>query len=67
MGLLLAAPAALGRDDEDKEKPNVKYEGYKSPVKAEEGSSLLTYGMFALATGLCVVVVFKDAKRSHMD
>ncbi len=67
MTLLLAAPAALARDDEEKEKPNVKYEGYKLPVKPEESSNLLTYGMLVLASGLCIAVMFKDAKRSHMD
>ena len=67
MGLLLAAPAALGRDEEAKDTPNVKYEGYKNPVKPDDSSNLLTYGMLVLASGLCVAVMFKDAKRSHMD
>ncbi len=66
MALCLAAPSARAADDEEK-KPNAKYEGYKVPVKGEESSQFLTYGMLVLAAGLCVAVMFKDAKRSHLD
>lgn len=67
MALLAVAPAALARDDEDQKWPDVKYEGYKVPVKVEESSALLGYIMLVFTVGVCVAVMFKDAKRSHLD
>lgn len=53
-------------DDEDA-KPNVKVEGYTRPVKLEDSSTALTYILLIFIGGICVAVMFKDAKRSHLD
>ena len=67
MALAAAAPVALAAPDPDEKFPNVKYEGYKVPVKVEESSPLLGYVLLVFTMGVCVAIMFKDAKRSHLD
>ena len=63
---ILPLSAAFAADDETV-KPNVKLEGYPHPVKSDESSTALTYILLIFVAGVCVAVMFKDAKRSHLD
>lgn len=44
-----------------------KLEGYAKDVKVQGGSVTLTYLLLFLLAAVCVAVLFKDAKRSHLD
>jgi hypothetical protein len=64
--LTLASPAvSLGQDDEIKY--NARLDGYAESVKLEEGSTALTWLLLIGLGIICFSVLFKNAKRTHLD
>jgi hypothetical protein len=64
-GLLLCPMVAWAQD----EAPQIdaKFAGYGNSVKVAEASSTLMWGLFIVLAAVCIAVLFKDAKRSHLD
>lgn len=52
---------------EDDEVVNARLEGYASSVKLEPGSSALTYLLLFFLAAIAAAVVFKNARRTHLD
>lgn len=66
--LMLAPIGAFADDDDLTSYPDGRLEGYAKPVVIEHGtSSAGTFFVLALAGGLCVGVLFKNSKRTHLD
>lgn len=67
----LPAFAQRGRTQElidEAEKIDVRHQGYsEGPYLLEEGSYALTYAAAVALTLICVAVMFKNAKRTHLD
>ena len=63
---LLAATAAHAQEDEAV-KPNPKIEGYEQKVRVEEASTTFTWVLLIFLGVICVGVMFKNAKRTHLD
>ncbi|HLL87793.1 MAG TPA: hypothetical protein VK324_00665 [Tepidisphaeraceae bacterium] len=67
-GLLsVAAPARAATDDDGKEIVDARYEGYGRDVQAKGGSTALTWLLTGVIGVVALSVLFKDAKRSHLD
>jgi len=74
---LLAVVASPARGDEEEigDKPDARLMGYTAVPGSKSGtavletsaSTALTYIMFFMLAGLCVGVMFKNPKRSHLD
>jgi hypothetical protein len=67
MTLALPLCSALAAADDEGVRPNVKLEGYPRVVKSEDSSTALTYILLIFIAGVCVAIMFKDAKRTHLD
>ncbi len=67
MTLALPLRPAFGGADEEEQRPNVRLSGYPRSVESEKSGTALTYILLILIAGVCVAVMFKDAKRSHLD
>lgn len=67
LGVLFWPMQALAQ--EDAPVPEARLEGYGSSVavKLEPSSSALTWFIMLALAGVCVAVMFKNAKRSHLD
>jgi hypothetical protein len=66
LAALAAMPsAALAQDDEKKE--SAWLQGYGKGVKLEDASNTANWLMFILIAGVGVGVMFKNAKRTHLD
>jgi hypothetical protein len=67
-GLMVSfvAPALAMAEDEAKE-PLARFEGFARSVKVESSSLILAWAALLLVGALCVAVLFKDAKRTHLD
>lgn len=65
---LIACPMQA-RAQDDAVPPEVRLEGYGSGVnvRMEERSSALTWILMVGMAGACIAVMFKNAKRSHLD
>jgi hypothetical protein len=64
LAALAAMPsAALAQDDEKKESAWLQGKG----VKLEDASNTANWLMFILIAGVGVGVMFKNAKRTHLD
>ena len=63
---LLGSPL-LAMAEDDNPVYYAKLEGYTKSVKVEGGSVTLTWLLLVLLAVICVAVLFKDAKRSHLD
>jgi hypothetical protein len=66
MTLVLCTPLKVLAD----EAPPVydaRLEGYKVNVQLDSGSTALTWLLLIALGVLCLGVLFKDAKRSHLD
>lgn len=58
-------PLAAWADDD--EVVNARLEGYAASVKLEPGSSALTYLLLFFLSAIAAAVVFKNARRTHLD
>ena len=61
----LAGPAMAADDPEIK--PYPKIEGYDQNVRVEEASTTFTWALLIFLGVICVGVMFKNAKRTHLD
>lgn len=62
---LLASPfVALAGDEES---PNARMEGYAGNIQLEPASPALTYLLFFFLAVVAAAVVFKNARRTHLD
>ncbi|HEX2971345.1 MAG TPA: hypothetical protein VHP11_03370 [Tepidisphaeraceae bacterium] len=65
---LLAVPALAMAADEDAAPASLaRFEGFTRSVKVDPSSPALLWGVLILLALVCMAVLFKDAKRSHMD
>ncbi|MEM6562315.1 MAG: hypothetical protein AAF656_11995 [Planctomycetota bacterium] len=73
LSMTLAAPALAQRGAaqkamEEAEELDVRLQGYDDgPIVLEESSYALTYAVAVGLTLVCVGVMFKNAKRTHLD
>ncbi|MCY2951439.1 MAG: hypothetical protein NTU53_05610 [Planctomycetota bacterium] len=65
VGLLVCPMVALAQDEPLQ--IDAKLEGYGKSVRVGDASSTLMWGLFILLAAVCIAVLFKDAKRSHLD
>jgi len=62
--MLLLPLEVLAQDDR---RIDARIEGYKVPVKVEESSTTLTWLLMIFLTAIAIAVLFKNAKRTHLD
>jgi hypothetical protein len=65
IAILLSSPVVALAEDE--ELRDARMEGYAGSVQLEPGSSALTYLLFFFLSVVAAAVVFKNAKRTHLD
>jgi hypothetical protein len=58
---------ALGRDDPDAVHYDARVQGYTPDVELKSGGTGMMWVVMILLGAICVSVIFKDAKRSHLD
>ena len=63
---LMPLPAAYAQDDE-KGPTEARLENYPSKVTLEDSSTATSWVLFLVLSGLTVLVMFKNANRSHLD
>jgi len=63
---LLLAPAVSTLAADEEKVPNARLEGFGRNVKVEGGTTG-TWVLFVVLSVVCMSVLFKNAKRSHMD
>ena len=66
MTLVLSTPLRV-LADEAPEVYDARLQGYKDNVQLDSGSTALTWLLLIALGVLCLGVLFKDAKRSHLD
>jgi hypothetical protein len=66
VGVALAPVSARGADD-DEERIEVREQMYTKAVKTEKGSTALMWMLLFFLAIVCVSVLFKNAKRTHLD
>jgi uncharacterized membrane protein len=64
---VMAAPTRALAAQNDEITIDARAENYPRAVKVEEGSTALTWMLFVLLAAICLSVLFKNAKRSHLD
>ncbi len=64
--LLAAAPGSVRADDEP-EVYDARLQGYEQTVQLQSSSTALTWLLLVALGVVCVSVLFKDAKRTHLD
>ena len=67
MSVLLIPAAALAQDAEDSKVYDARLENYASSVTLENSSTALLWILLVLMAAVCVGVMFKNAKRTHLD
>ncbi len=66
MSLLATPLTALAAEDDEITTPT-RLEGYTSNVKLDASSTALTWLLLIFLAVICIAVLFKNAKRSHLD
>jgi hypothetical protein len=64
--LVLSTPLKVLAEDAP-EVYDARLQGYSQTVQIESGSTALTWLLLIALGVLCLGVLFKDAKRSHLD
>ena len=59
-------PVAMAQDDE-KPPTEARLENYPSKVTLDGGGTATSWILFIVLTGLTVLVMFKNANRTHLD
>jgi hypothetical protein len=69
LAILLTPVIVLARssEDEDTVKLEARLEGYTSKVRLENNSTALTWLMIGFLSAIAIAVLFKNAKRTHLD
>jgi len=65
----LATPLSVWArsDDSDSSVYDARVQGYATPVQLDSGSTALTWLLLIVLAAIAIGVLFKDAKRSHLD
>jgi hypothetical protein len=58
---------AKSSEDEDTVKLEARLEGYTTTVRMASGSTALTWLMIGFLSAVAIAVLFKNAKRTHLD
>ena len=69
LAVLLTPVMVLARssEDEDTVKLEARLEGYAQTVRMQSGSTALTWLMIGFLSAIAIAVLFKNAKRTHLD
>jgi hypothetical protein len=67
VGLLLTPVTARAASSDDDERIEVREQMYPKGVKTEGGSTAITWMLLFFLALICVSVLFKNAKRTHLD
>jgi hypothetical protein len=69
LAILLTPVMVLARsnEDEDTVKLEARLEGYTTNVRLTSGSTALTWLMIGFLSAIAIAVLFKNAKRTHLD
>lgn len=68
LACLLTPVFALAKgEDEEAQLLEARLEGYTDPVRMDSGSTALTWLMFIFLAVVALAVMFKNAKRTHLD
>jgi len=69
LAILLTPVIALARstEDEDTVKLEARLEGYTTKVRLDSSSTALTWLMIGFLCAIAIAVLFKNAKRTHLD
>ena len=65
-GLLISPASVLAQDPEDKVY-DARLEGYGTNLTLESSSTALMWLLLFVLAAMCVGVMFKNAKRTHLD
>jgi hypothetical protein len=66
IGVMLVPVGARAADD-DEERIEARIQMYPKSVTTEKGSTALTWMLLFFLAIICVSVMFKNAKRTHLD
>jgi voltage-gated potassium channel Kch len=69
LAVLLAPVIVLARSTEDEETvlQEARLEGYAQTVRLKDGSTALTWIMIGFLSAIAIAVLFKNARRTHLD
>ena len=69
LALFLTPVIALAKGGEDEEtvRLEARLEGYPIQVRMASGSTALTWLMIGFLSAITIAVLFKNAKRTHLD
>ena len=65
--MVLAAPSAAMAQDDEVSGVDPRIEGYSKPTALEDSSAALTWALFGTMLVIGLSVLFKNAKRTHLD
>jgi hypothetical protein len=65
--IFAAAPMQARADDTTPKSYDGRLDDYLKPVTLDNGGTALTYFLWAALGVVALAVMFKDAKRSHLD
>jgi small-conductance mechanosensitive channel len=65
--ILLATPLTAMAASSEEERIDARVENYQKNVKVEDSSTTLSWLLLIVLTGMAVAVVFKSARRTHLD
>ena len=58
---------ASSSDDEESKVYDARLQGYDKNIQLDSGSTALSWLLLAALGVMCMAVLFKDAKRTHLD
>jgi heme/copper-type cytochrome/quinol oxidase subunit 2 len=65
--VVVATPMTARASEDEPTSYDARIEGYPQKVQLDAGSTALTWLLLIVLGVLSVAVLFKDAKRSHLD
>ena len=66
--IIVFSPAmALAQDEENSKVYDARLEGYPSNVTLDSSSTALLWLLMIVLAAMCVGVMFKNARRTHLD
>ena len=66
-GALLSAPSAAMAQDDESSAIDPRIEGYPAQTALDEGSAALSWTLVGVMLLIGLGVLFKNAKRTHLD
>jgi hypothetical protein len=63
----LLLPVTAMAQDEEPDYYDARLEGYPQGVTLERSTTALTWLLFIFLAVICIAVLFKNAKRTHLD